>query len=85
MFRDLGPLFGYMRRYRWGYLWGSLSVIATNAIWVLFPKVLQAAVDELNHGITRQRILLYAGLLVGIASSKASSSIPALDSYRHLA
>lgn len=70
MFRDLGPLFGYMRRYRWGYLWGSLSVIATNAIWVLFPKVLQAAVDELNHGITRQRILLYAGLLVGIALVK---------------
>ena len=29
MFRDLGPLLGYMRRYRWGSLWGALSVIFT--------------------------------------------------------
>ncbi len=70
MFRDLAPLFGYMRRYRWGYVWGSLSCICTNAIWVLFPKVLETAIDELNHGVTRNRILLYAGLLVGISVVK---------------
>jgi len=70
MFRDLGPLFGYMRRYRWGYLWGILSVMATNAVWVLFPKVLQAAIDGLNREITRRQILLFAGLLVAIALVK---------------
>jgi ATP-binding cassette, subfamily B, multidrug efflux pump len=70
MFRDLQPLFGYMRRYRWGYLWGTLSCIATNAVWVLFPKVLQSAIDELNHGVTRERILLLAGMLVAIALVK---------------
>jgi len=70
MFRDLAPLFGYMRRYRWGYLWGSLSVIATNAVWVLFPKVLEAAIDELNHGVTHGRVLAFSGLLVGIALIK---------------
>ena len=70
MFRDLRPLFGYMRRYRWGYVWGTLSCIATNAVWVLFPKVLQSAIDELNHGVTRQRILLLAGMLVAIALVK---------------
>jgi ATP-binding cassette subfamily B multidrug efflux pump len=70
MFRDLRPLFSYMRRYRWGYLWGSLSVIATNAVWVLFPKVLQQAIDELNHGVTRRRIVLLAATLVLIALVK---------------
>ena len=70
MFRDLRPLFGYMRRYRWGYLWGTLSCIATNAVWVLFPKVLQSAIDELIHGVTRERILLLAGMLVAIALVK---------------
>jgi ATP-binding cassette subfamily B multidrug efflux pump len=70
MLRDLRPLFSYMRRYRWGYLWGSLSVIATNAVWVLFPKVLQQAIDELNHGVSRRRILLFAGILVAIALVK---------------
>ncbi len=59
-----------MRRYRWGYLWGSLSVVATNAVWVLFPKVLQQAIDELNHGITHGRIVLLAGTLVAIALVK---------------
>lgn len=48
MFRDLGPLFGYMRRYRWGYLWGTLSCIATNAAAVQFPRVLGFAIDKLQ-------------------------------------
>src|ERR1700741_955215 len=70
MLRDLGPLFGYMRRYRWGYLWGTLSCIATNAVWVLFPQVIRRAIDGLEHGITRERILVFAGLLVLIALVK---------------
>ena len=70
MLRDLRPLFTYMRRYRWGYVWGSLSVIGTNAVWVLFPRVLQQAIDELNHSVTHRRILMFAGILVGIALIK---------------
>jgi ATP-binding cassette subfamily B protein len=70
MFRDLAPLYGYMRRYRWGYLWGTLSCVCTNGIWVLFPLVIQRAIDEMGHGASRQRILLFAGLLVVIATIK---------------
>jgi ATP-binding cassette subfamily B multidrug efflux pump len=67
MLRDLRPLFAYMRRYRWSYLWGSLSVIATNAVSVQFPRVVGRAIDYLKEpGATRQRILLYAGILVAI-------------------
>jgi len=70
MFRDLKPLFRYMARYRWGYLWGTLALTATNAIWVLFPKVIGQAVNDLNGHATRQKILFYAGLLIGIALIK---------------
>ncbi len=70
MLRDLRPLFSYMRRYRWGYLWGTLSCIATNGVWVLFPLVIEKAIDGLEHGITRQRILVFSGLLVAIALLK---------------
>jgi ATP-binding cassette subfamily B protein len=70
MFRDLAPLFGYMRRYRWGYLWGTLSCICANAVWVLFPQVIQRAIDEMRQGTSHQRILLFAGLLVAIALVK---------------
>lgn len=70
MLRDLRPLFLYMRRYRWGYLWGTLSCIATNAVWVLFPLVIEKAIDGLEHGVSRSKILVFAGLLVAIALLK---------------
>jgi ATP-binding cassette, subfamily B, multidrug efflux pump len=70
MLRDLRPLFVHMRRYRWGYLWGTLSCISTNAIGVQFPRVLGDAIDAISGGTTRQHILLLAGLLVAIAAGK---------------
>jgi ATP-binding cassette subfamily B protein len=79
MLQELKPLFRYMVRYRWGYLWGTLALVATNAIWVLFPKVIEAAVNDLNQpglltnplsAANRDKILFYAGLLVGIALLK---------------
>jgi ATP-binding cassette subfamily B protein len=70
MFRDLAPLFKYMRRYRWGYVWGTLSCIATNAVAVQFPRVLQVAIDEMKHGVTRERILIFSGLLIAISLVK---------------
>jgi len=75
MLPELKPLIPYMARYRWGYLWGTLALVATNAIWVLFPKVIEAAVNELNHpgldsAAMRHTILFYAGLLIGIALLK---------------
>ena len=67
MLRDLRPLFSYMRRYRWGYVWGSLSVIATNAVSVQGPRIIGKAIDYLKqNGATRQTILFYAGLLVAV-------------------
>jgi ATP-binding cassette subfamily B protein len=71
MFRDLAPLYSYMRRYRWGYLWGTLSCIATNAAAVQFPRVLGWAVDKLQKGHANHRmILLFAGLLIAISLTK---------------
>jgi len=73
MLRDLRPLYAYMRRYRWGYLWGSLSCIATNAAAVQFPRVLGWAVDKLQKGQADHRmILLFAALLVGISLVKGA-------------
>ncbi|HEY2861669.1 MAG TPA: ABC transporter ATP-binding protein [Terracidiphilus sp.] len=67
MLRDLRPLFAYMRRYRWGYVWGSLSVIATNIVSVQGPRIIGKAIDYLKqNGATRQTILFYAALLVGV-------------------
>jgi len=66
MLRDLGPLFGYMRRYRWGYIWGTLACIATNIAAVQGPQILKEAIDELERGVSRERIVFLACVFVGI-------------------
>jgi ATP-binding cassette subfamily B protein len=71
MLRELRPLFSYMRRYRWGYVWGTLSCIATNAASVQFPRVLGLAVDRLQKNMADHKaILWFAGLLVAISVTK---------------
>ncbi len=68
--KTLVPLLPYIKRYRWGYILGSLCVLLTNGIWVLFPLVLGRAADDLNHGVTRHKLLIYAGILLAIAATK---------------
>ncbi len=66
MVGDLTPLAPYMRRYRWGYLRGTLASVSTNTVAVLFPTVLGMAIDAIKNGTTHRHILFLALLLVGI-------------------
>ena len=43
MLGDLKPLVPYLKRYRRGFFWGGVSVVLSNAIWILFPQVLRIA------------------------------------------
>jgi len=67
---DLAPLYSYMRRYRWGYVWGTLACVGTNIVAVQFPRVLGMAVDRIEKGASGKLILLFALLLVGISLVK---------------
>ena len=64
MFATLRPLFPYLRRYRRDFVWGGLAVVISNCIWIFFPQILRIAIDDLNQGVTRRKIFIYAGLLV---------------------
>jgi ATP-binding cassette, subfamily B, multidrug efflux pump len=68
--KKLRPLLPYVKRYRGGYLAGTLCVFLTNGVWVLFPLVLGRATDDLHAGGTSRRLLLYAALLLAIALIK---------------
>src|ERR1700747_2494645 len=70
MLATLRPLFPYLRRYRRDFAWGGLAVVISNAIWIFFPQVIRIAIDDLNQGVTRQKIFFYAGMLVGISAAK---------------
>src|SRR5271165_6849721 len=68
--KSLRPLLPYLKRYRWSYVFGTLCIFLTNGTWILFPLVLGKAADDLHEGVTRHKLLLYAGLLLAIAITK---------------
>ena len=70
MLKQLRPLFPYLKRYRSGLFWGTVSVLMTNGIWILFPQVIRVAVNDLSTGITHHKLVVYSLLLVVIALGK---------------
>lgn len=70
MLTNLKPLWPYLKKYRWTLFWGALTVFGNNGIWVLFPQVLQRAIDDLNRGATRHKFFVYSLLLLAIAGTK---------------
>jgi ATP-binding cassette, subfamily B, multidrug efflux pump len=70
--KRLRPLLPYVKRYRWGYVGGTVCVFLTNGVWILFPLVLGHAADDLKSGVTSHKLLLYAGLLLAIAAIKGT-------------
>ncbi len=69
--REMGPAFRrllpYVLRYRRQFSLGLACVVFTTAIQLLSPWVLKFAVDDLSRGVTRQKLALYAGALLGLA------------------
>ena len=69
-FRNLRPLFPYLKKYRSAYIWGGLCVLLTNGTWILFPLVIRGAIDDLRGGVTLHKLGIAALLLVGVAVVK---------------
>jgi ATP-binding cassette, subfamily B, multidrug efflux pump len=70
MLKNLRPLFPYLKKYRVTLFWGALTVFFNNGIWVLFPQIIRRAIDGLNQGVTRQKLLTYALMLLAVAGIK---------------
>ncbi len=68
--KKLRPLVPYLKRYRGGLVWGGLCVLFNNGVWILFPQVLRRAVNDLNSGVSRQKLLTYSLLIIAIALVK---------------
>jgi ATP-binding cassette, subfamily B, multidrug efflux pump len=68
--KSLRPLLPYVKKYRRGYMLGTVCVFLNNGIWILFPQVIRRAVNDLNLGVTRQKLLTYSLLLIAVALTK---------------
>src|SRR5579883_1989905 len=69
--KSLRPLYPYLKKYRRGFLVGTVCVLLLNGIAVQMPQVILRALDYLkNGGRSTQQLGIYALLLVAIATSK---------------
>jgi len=66
----LRPLLPYLKKYWLSYVLGGFCVLLTNGIWILFPLVIRRAVDDLHLGVTREKLMFYALLLLAVAATK---------------
>jgi ATP-binding cassette, subfamily B, multidrug efflux pump len=71
MLRRLSPLFPYLARYRARYVAGLAALVVAQLVGVTIPLVIKQGIDGLNHQVPAQALLVYAGLLLGIALTKA--------------
>ena len=69
--KSLRPLFPYLKKYRLSYIFGTICVFFNNGVWILFPLVLRRAIDDLNHGVTQHKLLIYSLALVAVAAIKS--------------
>src|ERR1700736_3003771 len=68
--KSLRPLFPYLRKDRGSYFIGTICVFINKGVWVLSPLVLRHAVDGLQGGVTREKLLTYSLELMGVAAIK---------------
>jgi ATP-binding cassette, subfamily B, multidrug efflux pump len=64
--RHLRRLLPYLKRHRRPLLVGLTCLLVRTVFSVASPWVLRYAVDDLTLGVTRDKLLAYAGLLVGV-------------------
>ena len=66
--RPLGP---YLKRYRWGFVAGVFCIFLSNGAWVLLPQVIRHAVDDLNTGVTPEKLRHFALQMLEVAVVRA--------------
>jgi ATP-binding cassette subfamily B protein len=62
----LRRLLPYLRRHRGALVRGLVCLLLTTVLSVASPWVLRHAIDDLHQAVTREKLWLYAGLLVGL-------------------
>jgi len=60
-------LLPYVNRYRRAFVLGFVCVVSTTTFQLLGPWVLKYAIDDLYRGVTQRKLILYAGLLLGVS------------------
>ncbi|HEY0264300.1 MAG TPA: ABC transporter ATP-binding protein [Granulicella sp.] len=67
MLKSLRPLVPYLKRYWKSLAWGAVATILYNVAKVMLPLVIGHAVDDMQHGLTEQKIVYHSLRLLVLA------------------
>jgi ATP-binding cassette subfamily B multidrug efflux pump len=68
--KSLRPLLPYFKKYWISYVIGAICVVLQNGAAVLFPLVIEHAIDGLNAGVVRHKLVIYASQLLALIALK---------------
>ena len=68
----ISRLWPYLLRYRLRMSVGLLALVAAAGFFVLSPYILGHAIDDLREDVTTRKLLLYAGILIGLQVADSS-------------
>ena len=66
--RAVQSILGYLGKYRRRLVVGGICLVLTHALLLINPWILKLTIDELKTGITRERLLVLAGLFVAVTA-----------------
>jgi ATP-binding cassette, subfamily B, multidrug efflux pump len=66
--RSMRPLLPYLKRYRWGFVFGSFCIVLSNGAWAGLPRVIGKAAQSLEGGVTRHKLLVFTLQVLALAA-----------------
>ncbi len=69
--KSLRPLLPYLKRYRWGFVAGTVCIILSNGAWAGLPRVIGNAAQSLEGGVTRHKLFIFAMQVLALAAVRA--------------
>jgi ATP-binding cassette subfamily B protein len=62
------PLIPYLKRYRWGFVAGTVCIVLSNGAWAELPRVIGNAAQSLEGGVSRHKLLIFALQVLALAA-----------------
>jgi ATP-binding cassette subfamily B multidrug efflux pump len=66
--RSMRPLLPYLKRYRWGFVFGTFCIVLSNGAWAGLPRVIGKAAQSLEGGVTRHKLLIFTLQVLALAA-----------------
>ena len=65
--QSMRPLLPYLKRYRWGFVFGTICIILSNGAWAGLPRVIGKAAQSLEGGVNRHKLLVFTLQVLALA------------------